>query len=71
VSVWFGDAETPVATGDYWEVPDGTWPWVAELVIPADAEPGMHMLQVVLGDTGMTAQCPILVGDAEVPDFGA
>jgi hypothetical protein len=71
VSMWLGDAEAPVATGDYWEIPGGDWPWVGEVTLPADTEPGLHVLQVRMEGSGMAADCPILVGDAEVPDFDA
>jgi len=73
VSIWLGDADAPVATGDYWEIPGGGWPWTIEFDVPSDIETegGTFLTQVVFGDTGMAAECPVLVGDAELPDFDA
>lgn len=67
VSIWLGDREQPIATGDYWEICDDPWPWVAEIELPADTPPGLTMLQVVFEGTGLTADCPISVGDAALP----
>jgi hypothetical protein len=66
VSIWLGDADEPVATGEYWEIPGGGWPWTIEFDVPPDidTEGNMFVTQAIFGDTGMTAQCPVLVGDA-------
>jgi len=65
VTIWLGDRERPVGGGDYWEIPDDPWPWVAEVDIPMDAEQGLQMIQVQLDGTGMTADCALLVGGAD------
>jgi hypothetical protein len=69
VSVWFGDGDAPVATGDYSEIPGGGWPWTAEFDVPTEIEGDVVVTTVVFGDSGMTAVCPVLVGDAELPDL--
>jgi hypothetical protein len=71
VSLWLDDAQEPLARRDYWEVPDDTWPWVTEVDLPDDTAPGMHMMQVAFDGSGMTANCPLVVGDTELPDFDA
>jgi hypothetical protein len=71
VSLWLDDAEAPLARRDYWELPNDTWPWVTEVDLPADTAPGLHMMQVAFDGSGMTANCPLVVGDAELPDFDA
>jgi hypothetical protein len=65
VSIYLGDRATPVATGDYTEIPDDPWPWVTEVRIPADVADGLHMIQVALDGTGLTADCPVFVGQPD------
>ena len=36
-----------------------------------DNEGHVFLTAQLMGDSGMTAQCPVLVGDAELPDFDA
>jgi hypothetical protein len=65
VSVWLGDRPEPIATGGYEEMVDDPWPWVTQLTMPTDLDDTLQMVQVSLGDGGLTADCPVLVGDAD------
>jgi hypothetical protein len=83
VSLWLGDAPQPVARTEYWEMPcqipwvgEFTLPEDLGQVGTAGedgtdgsraTQDGLYMLQVVFEGTGMTAECPVIIGDPDLP----
>lgn len=67
-SVRLGDADRPIGTVAYHEL-GCAWPWIAQVTVPDDVEPGVQVVQIQLGDSGLTAECGVLVGDGDPPDF--
>lgn len=67
-AVRLGERTQPIGAITYHEL-GCAWPWIAQVTVPLDAEPGVHVVQVQLGDSGLTAECGVLVGDGQPPDF--
>jgi hypothetical protein len=69
-AIWLGDGPAPVGSVMYHEL-GCAWPWITELHLPEDIEPGLHVVQVAIDGSGLTADCGVLVGNGEPPDWDA
>jgi hypothetical protein len=67
-SVRLGERPQPIGIVHYNEL-GCAWPAIAQVTLPEDLEPGVQVMQIQLGDTGLTAECGVLVGDGDPPDF--